>query len=210
MTRHRTIFFRSPPVRHARLTPLAQGRSLLPRATFVSLSLAVALATLPAGALAGSLLSGYGGPGGGAQAILGSTLVNGSGGGSNGGGSGGGVSGGGAAPAAVGTSSYGQGKVGGSAQARAAAHRAAGAARSTGGVQGRHGAARSSSSNGASAGAPSTYTYSDSSRTAATLAAAEEGGPLGLSGTDLLLIALAIGALVFTTGLTRRLARTQH
>jgi hypothetical protein len=41
-------------------------------------------------------------------------------------------------------------------------------------------------------------------------AAAEDPGPLGLSGTDLLLVGLAAGALIVTAGITRRMARTQH
>src|SRR4051812_5612016 len=51
-----------------------------------------ALACAPAGADAGSLLSGYGGPGQGSQALLGSALIGG-GGGSSSGGSGGGSGG---------------------------------------------------------------------------------------------------------------------
>ncbi len=55
-------------------------------AALVTTILAVAVsAALPAGAQAGSLLSGYGGPGQGSQAVLGSTLINGPGGGSGGG-----------------------------------------------------------------------------------------------------------------------------
>jgi hypothetical protein len=55
---------------------------------YIGVVLAAALAVLPASALASSLLSGYGGPGQGSQAILGSALVNGPKGGGSGGGGG--------------------------------------------------------------------------------------------------------------------------
>ena len=60
----------------------------------------------PAAAMAGGpLLSGYGGPGGGAQAIIGATLLNGPGSGSGGGGSGGSSSGGGSGSSSAGSAS---------------------------------------------------------------------------------------------------------
>jgi hypothetical protein len=40
--------------------------------------------------------------------------------------------------------------------------------------------------------------------------AAEDAGPLGLTGAGLLLLGLVLGVLALTAGLTTRLARTQH
>lgn len=176
-----------------------------------SLTFLAALAVAPGSALAGSLLSGYGGPGSGAQALLGSTLVNGAappGGGSStgagaGNGSGTGVSGG------SGLSS-GSGSVttNGRAGARGAGTGAAKPAGS-GGAH-RYGGQGTATTPGASAGGPSAYTSSGSPRTTAALADVQDAGSLGLTGADVALFAMALGLLAATAGLTRRLARTQH
>jgi hypothetical protein len=160
----------------------------------------------PAIASAGPLLSGYGGPGQGNQAILGSAVVNNR---SGGGGSGSGGSG-------SGRSSPGASS-GGAAGAGIAAPGAGTAPRSTTGA-----------SAGAKGGVPAAASHSNekqakrplagtSGRSAATSASsssltASRGGaggsqPLGLSGADLLYILLAFGVLVFTGILTRSLAR---
>jgi hypothetical protein len=167
------------------------------------LALALVL-LLPSSAFAGSLLSGYGGPGSGAQAILGSTLIGGGGGAGGGSGRGGSTGGsgsssgassstGGGSPAGVGVYSTGQGRGGNGA---GSGSRAGGAARASG--------------VGTSGGASPTYSSSGQQRAGDTLASSRDAGALGLSGADLLLIALAVGVLVITAGLTRRLARMQH
>jgi hypothetical protein len=138
-------------------------------------------------ALASSLLSGYGGPGQGSQALLGSALLNGSG--------GGGGSAGAAAPPASSTpvtpeapSRTAQGRSGRS-------HKHAGA-----GSTGSHGAVANSQ--------PSAATRISDIYTAAERgASAPSTGLLGLSGADFLLIVLALLALGFMGVLTRRLTR---
>lgn len=147
-------------------------------ATMVALSLCV----LPAGADASStLLSGYGGPGEGNQAIIGSTLVGGGKGGSGGGSGGAGQVSAGSieaqAPPASGA---------GSSHAKVASHARKGAGPSAG-----H----------ASEGGVATYTP--------TAVTTHEGGgsTLGLTGDDLLYIVLALGVLALTAALTGRLTR---
>lgn len=152
--------------------------------TAVLLALAAAV---PASAPATSLLSGYGGPGQGNQAILGSGLVNGAG---AGGGSGGGSA---SAPAGGGLAavSAGEGKAsgsGGNRAGRAAPGKRAGVGRSGASQNGKasqQGAARLAS------GHPSS-----------------DSRPLGLSGGSLLFIVLVLAALLFTALLTRGLARS--
>jgi hypothetical protein len=152
--------------------------------------LALALAVSPASA--NPLLSGYGGPGEGNQAILGSALLNGpSGGGSGSAGSGGSAAGGGLASARGGS---GLASAGGSGQAPSAAgrgRRAAGVARTASG------------SNGSQ-----TQTATPSS--AASHAAVPGAQTLGISGADLLDIMVALGVLLATGALTRRLAYRPH
>lgn len=163
------------------------------------------LALLPASASAGSLLSGYGAPGGGAQAIVGSALVNGGSGGGGGGGAGASGTGAsaqgtGAASGSGATSSQGGGQGGAGAGSSAAhathsGHAHAGAPTLAGGSGG-----------GASAGSAPAYTYPGAARMAST----GNSGALGFTGTDLLLLFLVLGVLALTAGLTRRLARTPH
>jgi hypothetical protein len=156
-------------------------------------------ALAPALASAGSLLSGYGGPGEGNQAILGSALLNGR---SGKGGSGG--SGNAAATAPSGSysliasregqgvsASHGSGGFTGSSSARSS---------KSGGKQKHVHAGAEKASNRASQ--PYTQTNRSSTETSA-------GGsqPLGLSGADLLYILLALVVLAFTGVLTRGLVR---
>jgi len=171
--------------------------------TFLAAALAFA-AVLPASASAGSLLSGYGGPGQGNQAILGAALVNGptgrGGHGSGGsGGSGAGAQGGGASSLAV------------------AAVPAAGAGGTivvagSAAAHGSHALARGG--RGSSAGHPRAGTTAAGSQRqpVASAAAVSEtsvaGGPaLGLSDADLLYILLALGVLLLTGVLTRKMAQ---
>jgi hypothetical protein len=162
---------------------------------------ALLVAATPSMALANSLLSGYGGPGEGNQAILGSALVNtpkGGGGGGAGGSSGGQVSSsapaesaspqsaGGASSQAGGASGAGKSTSAGRAKQRAAARK-----------RGDRGAT------GSNAGSRAVI-YPAASSELAT------GGSrtLGLSGADFAYIILALGVLALTGFLTMRLART--
>jgi hypothetical protein len=158
----------------------------------------VALApALPSPALASSLLSGYGGPGQGNQAILGSALVN----GGRGGGSSGGTSstspGGSAASSPVngGSTSPSSGASGTLRRGNAGAAKAPNGRRAGGGR-----AAHKSGEEGTPAdarGAASFYPASER-----VLAGS---GVLGLSGADLIYVILAVGALIFMGVVTVRL-----
>jgi hypothetical protein len=151
-------------------------------------------ALVPAAALAGPLLSGYGGPGQGNQAILGSGLAGGRGGGGSGGH--------GSSPSPAGSAGH-EGSVG-----SAAASVGAGSASSSSGTATAKG--RPSQAAGSTRGAVRSRSGERPpglARAAATSAAAGGGGALGLSGADALYILLALGALVVTAALTRALAR---
>jgi hypothetical protein len=164
------------------------------RLTTAAALAAVALPMLaPLEAGANSLLSGYGGPGQGSQAILGSALVNGPGGGS-------GSAGGGAtnlSGPAAGTSGGGSSSGAGGSTAGSTSSSVGGAAK--------HAAKRSGSRPNASGSGSGTYKPAYPSSTATS--SAVESSQVGLSNTDLLYILLAAGVLVFTGALTRRLAR---
>jgi hypothetical protein len=137
-------------------------------------------AVVPTASHANPLLSGYGGPGQGNQAILGSALLNGGGSGGSGG-----------SPLAASPSDAES--VGGGSQP---ATGAGGSKRKSGQTSGQAGKGSASSSR---AHRPST-----ASRTAVV---GDISQPLGLSGTDLLYLFLAAGALVLTAAITRRMAR---
>jgi hypothetical protein len=154
-------------------------------------------------ALAGSLLSGYGGPGQGNQAILGSALLN-----KPGGGSGSSGSGSSASSTSTGTgystsvAAGGEPANGSGSASRAGTH---GKPRSTH-LRG----VASADPRGGQAGRSATKPQS----IADVYAAAERGAPapssgaLGLSGADLVLILLALGMLGAIAVLSRRLARS--
>lgn len=164
-------------------------------------------AVLPGSSWANSLLSGYGGPGQGSQAILGSALLNGPSGGSGGGG-GGGTSSGGSSSSTVSpttsTTSGGEGTTSSGAGGRAP----------------RQGTRRSSSS-GARVGPtgkghhPPGVSTASTSRKANPYALVEAaygthaGGSetLGLSGADLLYLLVGLIVLLVTGILTLGLAR---
>lgn len=169
---------------------------------------------MPAVALAGSpLLSGYGGPGAGEQAILGSTLVGGPGGGSRSGGSSGGSTGGaqgntgaassadstGGSPAArPSTSNAGSGSVG-TTGSRARGVATGHGRRHPGGsvVQPRRG------THAAAAGV-SAYVYPSTPRNASY-----DSPTLGISSDDLLALVVTIATLALLAVLTIRLGRLQ-
>ena len=140
-------------------------------------------------ASAGTLLSGYGGPGQGNQAILGSGLLNTPGGG-QGGGSG---SGAGTASGASGTSATSGSASGGS---TGAAH----------GGKGTHGAPSHESAKGSATGGS---VAAGAGSAVVTQTASVSVPTLGLSGADLLYTLLAVAVLVMTAVFTRQLARRQ-
>jgi hypothetical protein len=151
------------------------------RLTITAAMVVLSLCVLPAGADASStLLSGYGGPGEGNQAIIGSTLIGGGGKGGNGGGTQ--VSGGASSIEAPVPTASGSG----GSHAKGASR-----ARKGSGVPSGH----------ASGGRASTYTP--------VAATARDGGgsTLGLTGGDLLYIVLALCVLALTAVLTRHLNR---
>jgi hypothetical protein len=157
----------------------------------ISAAVAVLLACIPVAAASASstLLSGYGGPGAGNQAILGSTLVGGSGKGSGGGGSPSATS---ASPASI---ALPQSAPTGSSPRRAQAN-----------------APRTTKPTGAgnASKAPSPASKAQSPAYTPTSASADRGGggkSLGLSGEDVLYIVLAFGALALTAAITGRFAR---
>lgn len=147
---------------------------------------AALMGAVPVSATASSLLSGYGGPGQGSQAVLGAALLKGP---SNGGGRGGGPTGGGAGAAALAASSspvpQGSSPSGASRRAPTPAGHA---------KRGTHPAPAASSP---------AYPVSGS------LARSVSGGSgaLGLSGADVLYIILALVALALTGAATRQLTR---
>ncbi len=156
----------------------------------------VASVLVPAAAAAGGpLLSGYGAPGAGAQAIIGATLLNGPGGGS-GGNSSGGESGG---NSAVG--SPGVGSASGSQNGAGTTSSGAGSAREAK-PGSRSGRARGSSRAGSSGASPI------SSRAGAPAGASTGAGTSWFSGADLLAIVLAAGVLALMALATVRLGRT--
>jgi hypothetical protein len=167
-----------------------------------TLTLLAVLATVaPSSAFAGPLLSGYGGPGEGNQAILGSTLIGGAGGGS---GSSGGSSGSdGSSSSAV----AGAGAQPG--QSNGALSGSQGHGSKTLGVGTRasdRGVGTLSGGRKASAGAARTYQVSSGGGTSQITPGGLDA--LGLSGADLLYVLLALGALGATGVLTKRLVRT--
>jgi hypothetical protein len=159
-------------------------------------------------ALAGSpLLSGYGGPGAGEQAILGSTLLGGAGGdsgsgGSSGGSTGGGQGGGGAA-SSTGTTGGSPATGPGTARAGTSKSQAGETPTRRGHKRLGGGAGRTGRTHVSRAGA-SAYVYPT------TLHAASYNSPaLGISGGDLLALVGTIATLVLLGVLTIRLVRLQ-
>jgi hypothetical protein len=160
-------------------------------ATIATLIVAGAWAAAPAAVAGGPLLSGYGGPGEGNQAILGSTLLGGARSGEGGSGGPGGPSGGAegiAAAPASGSSAAGR------------------SSRDAGGADGHGG--RGASSGGRPAGDGSgAASVGARSGPAASLTDTGDAQTLGLSSGDVLYIIVALGALAATGALTGRLAR---
>jgi hypothetical protein len=176
------------------------------RKIWISSALAAMLALAPATAFAGSpLLSGYGGPGTGEQALLGSTLIGGASGGGAGGSSGSGgsnLSNSAGAPTGVagGTSSVGSGSTGG--VGTGAAGSGSGGTSSNGGASSRSpGHGQSTAPGGGNASA---YVYATSQGSVAS------ASPLaGISSGDVLLLIGLLATLGLVAVLTLRLSRLQ-
>jgi hypothetical protein len=184
------------------------GKQLMKSHRTISLTtalLAALVAVAPACASANSLLSGYGGPGAGNQAILGSALIGG--GGSAGGGGSSGSSGSGSAGStrsSSGSEAAGEGEAasagssGGGSEAGAGEKGAPGkAAGGAAGSRGGHGKA-----SGGAARAYPVRPLDDASK-----AASAGSGTLGFSAADFGYLLLVVAVLGATGVVTRRLAR---
>jgi hypothetical protein len=150
----------------------------------IATSIVVALAAAPSTSAASPLLSGYGGPGQGNQAILGSALLNGPGEGSGGGSAGG----------SSGATSSGE-------ETSSSPAPAAG----SGGGSGTPSGGRRATSRRAHT--PARAPAAPSSARPLSSAASVGSQPLGLSGTDVFYVVLGCGALIMTAAITRMLVR---
>jgi hypothetical protein len=154
-------------------------------------------AALGSSAPASPLLSGYGGPGAGNQAILGSTLLNGPRGGGGGGAGGGGAGSAGSSVSAASSSSVGAGTAVSTTGAHAAGTHAGATTHAGHGQRAADGTGRSSVE------PASPYPLLERGS-----AGQSTGVAFGLSGVDLLYVLLVLGALALTAMLTTRLTRT--
>jgi hypothetical protein len=160
---------------------MTMQRAILP-VTAIAATLAI---SAPAGAT--TLLSGYGGPGQGSQAILGATLLPGPGEGSGGGGTGAAATASGSLPAGQQGAAGASGQAGGTASSRHAARHHAGATVRPDGT--------GKTLGGTAAALPRGY-----------LAASAATPALGISGEDLMIAILCLAAVALTAALTWRFA----
>lgn len=172
-----------------------QGGMKKRRRTIEAAGCALVVVALAAPAASASpLLSGYGGPGQGNQAILGSALL-------NGGGTGGGSSGG-----------SGSAQRSGSGSLAVASQPASSSRPTISGQRPRHGAPASSSRQQGAAGGPAqsalppSLAYDRAERTGSS--SPSGSGTLGLSAADFLYGALVLVGLLLAGVVTRRLTRT--
>jgi hypothetical protein len=168
--------------------------------------LAVLMAVAPASTFANSLLSGYGGPGEGSQAILGSALVGGGGGGSSNGSSG---SSGSALSdlKATGAQTGGENAApSGSNEHESSTHGTRGRA-TDGQTAGGEAGARSGSGGGSGKASSAPRAYPALSRDSDSRSPSEGSAGLGFSGEDLGYVLLVLGALALTGVVTRRLTQ---
>jgi hypothetical protein len=172
-----------------------EGMTTHQRITSIFLFAALVAAALPGTAAANSLLSGYGGPGEGNQAILGSALVNGP--------KGGGGSGGSAVVSPTSGSQSSRAQSGETAPPRT--HKSG---RGSKGSTGRRGSGARATKT--AHGTASQAAQRDSVIYPAASREVTAGGSraLGLSGADFVYIILALGVLALTGFLTVRLTRT--
>jgi type IV secretion system protein TrbL len=164
-------------------------RMITPTIALVALS-----AAMPVAASASSLLSGYGGPGQGNQAILGSSLLSGGGPKSGGGGGGGAPSGGGGLTGTGASPTV-------NAQTRVVRGGKVSPAR-------RHASGTHGKGKQGSVRAPAPTGGAQAYPASARGAAAGGSETLGLSSEDLLYVLLALCGLILTGMVTRRMART--
>jgi hypothetical protein len=172
-----------------------EGMTTHQRITSILLFAALVAAALPGTAPANSLLSGYGGPGEGNQAILGSALVNAP---RGGGGSGG-------AGVSQTSGSQASGAQSGETAAPQSSHKSSGGTKGSAGRRDKGARATKTAHGTASQAAQGdSVIYPAASREVTT------GGSraLGLSGADFVYIILALGVLALTGFLTVRLTRT--
>jgi len=170
--------------------------------------LAVFVTFAPSSALANSLLSGYGGPGEGNQAILGSALVGGAGGAGGGGSSSGSSGSSGRSSGSTGSSSSAAAGGGRSARVSEAASTGASAGGSTvsGGSRSAAGQASHSRAGGGKTSGGTARAYAHSSLDASQ-STSGRWGSLGFSAADLGYVLLVLGALGVTGVVTRRLVQ---
>lgn len=183
------------------------------RIAVVLASLGLVLATVSPMAFAGSpLLSGYGGPGAGEQAVIGSTLIGGGGAGSGGSSGSSGSSGSGSSGSVP--------TAGGSASNTTSAVTGGSSAGGFSGGSGGKGASSAGHPHGSPRGAGSTSNHSATSNTRAQVHAfvyptgprstSADSPALGISGTDLLLLLAALATLTLVAVATLRLSRLQR
>jgi len=176
----------------------------------------LALVVVPASAQAGSLLSGYGGPGEGSQAVLGSALTGGPRGGSGGSGGPGGSgpaatssTGGGGSEAAPGSSSAETLGSEGTRRGADGANHGAGASTPTGrGNAGTAGGGAQNAGTAAGAGAARAQRLESFYPATERVPAGGQGVVLGLTGQDILFILLTAALLIAIGLVTRRLDRS--
>ncbi len=180
-------------------------------------------------AFAGSpLLSGYGGPGAGEQAVIGSTLIGAPGGGAGSGGSSGSSgsagsgsagsgspgsasAGGGSASTSAATSAVTGGSSAGGSSAGGNAGGGAGGKGASGAAGGHHGGSRATGSASTRAGASNTGAQTHAFVYPTGLRSVSVDSPaLGISGSDLLLFLAAIATLALVAVATLRLSRLQR
>ena len=159
---------------------------------FIGVLVVALAAALPGAALASPLLSGYGGPGQGSQAILGSALLNGPKGGAGSGGSGSAAVESGTTSATSGSGGESSSGAGSSAPVGKGASRARSHARQGAEDRQKEGART------APTGRPSFYPVAE------RVPSGVGGATLGLSGADLIYIILTVGVLLSLGLLTRR------
>ncbi len=169
------------------------------------MALAVAL---PAPALAKSLLSGYGAPGEGNQAILGSALLNGPrGGGGSGGGSANPSGSSSATGAGGGSSSNAPGEATGGESPASGSGGSEGGGSETGGGSTRQSARKAGQKAGRRAQPQAPARSADFYPASERVVAGAHSGALGLSDAEIIYMVLVVGVLVFMGVTTRRLSR---
>jgi hypothetical protein len=176
--------------------------------TIISIGgIAVALAVaLPAPALAKSLLSGYGAPGEGNQAILGSALLNGPRGG-GGSGSGSANPSGSSSATGAGGSSNAPGEATSGESAPSGSGGSEGGRSETGGGSTRHSARKAGQKAGRHAQPQAPARAADFYPVSERVVTGAHSGALGLSGAEVIYMVLVVGVLVFMGVTTRRLSR---